>query len=117
MPCLSTDAQAGPLSGVCGAVPWTGAAAGAHLRHHDRQRPGHRPGRGRLDRYRHPAGVRGLPVTTVEITNVVGQDCWLQVRGIVTAWFWVHIPLHEVLMVAFGEAADTGEVAGEAGDA
>jgi hypothetical protein len=62
-------------------------------------------------------GLAALLVLAVELADVVGQDVWLQVRGIVAAWHGVHVPLHEVFVVALGEAADAGEVAGEPGDA
>src|SRR5580704_13835819 len=62
-------------------------------------------------------GLAALLIAVVETADVVGQGVWLRVRGVVAAGFWVHVPLHEVRVVAFGEAAEAGEVAGEAGDA
>lgn len=50
----------------------------------------------------------------VEVAEVVGQDVRFLVGEIVAAWFGVQAPLHDVLVVAFGEATDAGEVAGEA---
>src|SRR5262245_63992508 len=63
-----------------------------------------------------PSGYRSLPVLAVEAADVVGEGVWFQVRGVMAARFRVHGPLHQVLVVTFGEAADPGKVAGESGD-
>src|SRR5690348_18277803 len=63
-----------------------------------------------------PPGYRSLPVLAVEAADVVGEGAWFQVRGVMAARFRVHGPLHQVLVITFGEAADPGKVAGESGD-
>jgi hypothetical protein len=46
-----------------------------------------------------------------------GEDVRFQVGRVVAAGFGVHDPPHDVLVVALGEAAHAGEVAGETRDA
>jgi hypothetical protein len=48
------------------------------------------------------------------LRRVVGQDLGFLVGGVVAAGLLVQVPLHDVLVVAFGEPADAGEVAFEA---
>jgi F420-dependent oxidoreductase-like protein len=60
--------------------------------------------------------VRALSLgqAVVEVAEVVGQDLGFGVGGVVAAGLLVQVPLGDVLVVAFGEPADAGEVAVEA---